>query len=457
MRAYRRLVEEGVVVVLQLFVGQAVRVAFLVRHLGLLVLAFSRPPVLHSVRHGHEYPVAARVIAGRFRLERRLSTSVMSEVWIAVDAELDRQVVVKLLAPDADRARFEREAQAAAGLTHENIVRLFDYGEDEGRPYMVFEYLPGGSLEDRLAKAAVSESEATRIARDIADGLAHAHEQAVVHRDLKPANVLFDAEGRAKIADFGIAQLGGATTLTEAGTILGTAAYMSPEQAAGEPATPASDVYSFGVVLYRMLAGRLPFEASNPAELAAMHRTAEPPPLGIDISPALADLTMRTLDKRPERRPASGTALAELLTLDAPPAVAAEAATRVLRAASPRPRGRRVPLPIAAGFSLLLLVALGVVAAVLLMDHRSSAGPEAPTRTARTSVPTRPTTEPATTATRPTTASTTTTQRTTSAPATTTRPTTRSTSTTVPVTSPTTTIDTTTIPTTVDTTTTAGP
>jgi serine/threonine protein kinase len=412
--------------------------------------------VLHLSGNGHEYPVAARVIAGRFRLERTLSASVMSEVWLAVDPELDRQVVVKLLAQDADRARFEREAQAAAGLTHENIVRLFDYGEEEGRPYMVFEYLPGGSLEDRLAGPALSESEAIRIARDMAEGLAHAHEQGVVHRDLKPANVLFDAEGRAKIADFGIAQLGGATTLTEAGTILGTAAYMSPEQAAGEPATPASDVYSFGVVLYRMLAGGLPFEANNPAELAAMHRTTEPPPLGADISPALAQLTMRTLDKRPERRPASGTALAELLTLDAPPAVAAEAATRVLPAARPRRRGRRVSPAIAAGFSLLLLAVLGAVAAVLLMNHSSSAGQESPVSTAGTTAPTRPTTQRATSSTTSTTESTTT-HATTNAPATTTRPTTRATSTTVPVTSPTTSIDTTTIPTTADTTTTAGP
>src|SRR6059036_1458952 len=223
--------------------------------------------------------VTTRVIAGRYRLQDALSATVMAEVWSTLDSELDRQVVVKLLAQEADRSRFEREAQAAAGLAHPNIVRLFDYGEEGGRPYMVFEHLPGGSLEDRLAAEKPSDSEVERIAADIAAGLAHAHDRDIVHRDLKPGNVLFDAEGRAKIADFGIAQLGGATTLTEAGTILGTAAYMSPEQAAGEPATPASDVYSFGVVLYRMLAGRLPFEASNPAALAAMHRTAQPVPL----------------------------------------------------------------------------------------------------------------------------------------------------------------------------------
>src|SRR5205823_3181673 len=142
---------------------------------------------------------------------------------------------------------------------------------------------------------------------ELAAELAHAHQDVIVHRDLKPGNVLFDAEERAKNADFGIARLGQCGTLTEAGTILGTAAYMSPEQAAGETATPASDVYSFGVVLYRMLAGRLPFEASNPAELVAMHQTAQPAPLlelRPDVSVALLDLTTSALAKRPEERPA---------------------------------------------------------------------------------------------------------------------------------------------------------
>jgi eukaryotic-like serine/threonine-protein kinase len=401
--------------------------------------------------------MAARVIGERFRLERSLSTTVMSEVWLALDPELDRQVVVKLLAADADRARFEREAQAAAGLSHENIVRLFDYGEEGGRPYMVFEYLPGGTLDDRLEREPeLSVAAGTRIARDVAGGLARAHEQGVVHRDLKPANVLFDDEGRAKIADFGIASLGGATTLTDAGTILGTAAYMSPEQAAGEPATPASDVYSFGVVLYRMLAGRLPFEAGNPAELAAMHRSSPATPLAAlrpDVPPALAELTMRALAKRPEDRPASGTALAELLTLDAPPATAAEAATRVLPVARPRRSRRRLPPVFAAGFSVLLLAALGAVAAVWLTGHGSSAGHESPVKTTRSTRSAHPARTGATSTSK--TSSTTSTHATSTTRATTTRPTTAATSTTLPV-PPTITVTTTT-PTTADTTTTAGP
>ena len=178
------------------------------------------------------------------------------------DLELARRVAVKTLAPSADRQRFEREARAVAALSHANIVALYDYGESEGRPFMVLECLQGGSLEDRLASGRpLPDAETRRIAADVAAGLAHAHERGLVHRDLKPANILFDAEGRAKIADFGIARMRGTGTLTETGTVLGTASYLSPEQATGETAGPASDVYSFGVILFRLLTGRLPFAA----------------------------------------------------------------------------------------------------------------------------------------------------------------------------------------------------
>jgi serine/threonine-protein kinase len=279
--------------------------------------------------------MTAAELAGRYRLEETLSTTAMAEVRAATDLDLGRRVVVKLLAPDADRPRFEREARAAAALAHTNIVQLFDYGEESGRPYMVFEYLPGGSLEERLADAGpLSEDEIARVATDLASGLAHAHERGVVHRDLKPANVLFDAEGRAKIADLGIAQLRGADTLTDAGTVLGTAAYISPEQTRGEPATPASDVYAFGVVLYRLLSGRLPFEASSPAELAAMHREAEPPPLTSirrDVPAGLAALAMAVLAKAPESRPPDGVALLRALTAQQPATGFGEADTVVMR------------------------------------------------------------------------------------------------------------------------------
>src|SRR5436190_14742977 len=202
--------------------------------------------------------MANEVIAGRFRLRKPLGGG-MSEVWLADDTELGRPVVVKLLGADAERPRFEREARAAAALAHPNIVQIYHYGEWNGRPYMVLEHLPGRTLEERLRGGALADTETRRIARDVAAGLAHAHARRLVHRDLKPANILFDGEGRAKIADFGIARMGNQGTLTEAGTVLGTASYISPEQASGLPAGPPSDVYSFGVILFRMLTGQLPF------------------------------------------------------------------------------------------------------------------------------------------------------------------------------------------------------
>src|SRR3954449_5840135 len=200
------------------------------------------------------------VIGGRYKLEHPLGHGGMSEVYGAEDLELGRRVALKLLAPDADSARFEREARAVAALAHPNVMQLYDYGEDNGRPYMVLEYVPGGTLEDRLARTngkPLPDGETRGISGGWAPGLAHAHSRGVIHRDLKPANVLFDEEGRPKLADFGIARMAvGEGTLTEAGTVLGTAASISPEQATGEAASPASDVYSFGVILYRMLTGR---------------------------------------------------------------------------------------------------------------------------------------------------------------------------------------------------------
>src|SRR5918911_285471 len=261
--------------------------------------------------------MAERVVADRYRLERRIATGGMGEVWGATDLELGRRVALKLLGPEADPVRFEREAHAAASLSHPNVTQLFDYGAWQGRPYMVLELVPGGTLEDRLRDGRpLPDADTERIAREIAAGLAHAHGRGLVHRDLKPANVLFDADGRAKIADFGIARMGGAGTLTEAGTMLGTAAYISPEQGAGEPVTAATDAYSFGVILFRMLTGRLPFEAEEPLELVRMHRDAPPPPVTAfrpDAPAQLARLAEASLAKDPNARPPDGSALAAAL------------------------------------------------------------------------------------------------------------------------------------------------
>jgi serine/threonine protein kinase len=339
--------------------------------------------------------MAEEVIRGRYRLEQKIGRSGMSEVWLATDLELDRAVALKLLAPNADRQRFEREARAAAALSHPNINQLFDFGETEGRPYMVLEFLPGGTLEDQLVDdRPLPDEQTARIARDLADGLAHAHANGLIHRDLKPANVLFDSEGRAKIADFGIAHMGNAGTLTEAGTVLGTAAYISPEQAAGEQALPASDVYSFGVILFRMLTGRLPFESDQPLELVAMHRDLDAPALEDfrpDVPPRLESLAAAALARDLRDRPPDGSALlAELETGGGIEATQVLAPTPPARGDTGRrtaPR-RRLPLPaLIAG--ALAAGAAGVGLAYLATRGESSAS--TPTTTTNRQATTRAT------------------------------------------------------------------
>jgi eukaryotic-like serine/threonine-protein kinase len=394
-----------------------------------------------------------KVIAGRYRLIEQLGRGAMSAVWAADDLELDRRVAVKTLAPSADRQRFEREARAVAALSHPNIVAVYDYGDAEGRPFMVLECLTGGSLEERLSGEPVPDAETRRIAIDVAAGLAHAHERGLVHRDLKPANILFDAEGRAKIADFGIARMRGTGTLTETGTVLGTASYLSPEQATGEPAGPASDVYSFGVILFRLLTGRLPFTATNAMELVRMHRD-EPPPLvedaRADAPRDLAGLAAAALAKDPAARPTDGAALLAALRGEE-----VEEATRII---APAPRRRRLPI-VAAGAAAGLLIAGGALAIALTRNGEHGGSPttlptlDLPTAKPATSTPSTTTTPRTTTA--PTTTARTTTARTTTAPTTTAQTTTAPPTTTSPVTTtptlPTTTVmpsTTTTVPTT---------
>jgi eukaryotic-like serine/threonine-protein kinase len=383
--------------------------------------------------------VNTQVIAGRYRLERRLGAGGMSEVWAAEDLELDRTVAVKLLAPEADPARFEREARAAAGLSHPNICALYDYGEDSRRRYMVLEYLPGGTLEERLASGRpLPDADTERIAREIAAGLAHAHDRGLVHRDLKPSNVLFDAEGRAKIADFGIVYMDAAPGLTEAGTVLGTAAYISPEQAAGGPATPASDVYAFGVILFRMLTGRLPFEAPDALTVALMHRDRPPPPvseLRADAPPLLESLAMASIAKRPADRPADGRAL--LAELGRPTLPLDETAVTTRLAVPPPASSKRKRTALFA-VAVAVLAAVGVALAVGLGSDDS--GPMPPASTSTTTATSRPatTTSPVFTP-APSTAETTSTEATTAA-------TTAATTTTAPATTiPTTTTPATTI------------
>src|SRR6185437_10313505 len=356
------------------------------------------------------------VIAGRYRLHELLGRSGMSEVWRAEDLDLGRDVAIKLLAPEADTARFEREARAVASLAHPNVMQLYDYGEEDGRQFMVLEYVPGGTLEERLAAARgkpLPDDEAHAIAAGVAAGLAHAHARGVVHRDLKPANVLFDDDGRPKLGDFGIARMvAGEGTLTEAGTVMGTAAYISPEQAAGEPASAASDVYSFGVILFRLLTGRLPFVAETPLQVAAMHRTEQPPAVASlrpDAPPGLAALAAAALAKDPRRRPGDGAALvaafdgtAETSVLAVPPEDPAPTMV-IAPPATPQapPRSRRRLWIALAAAAAVLLVAAGITAAALLSDNGTGTGSTTPALTTHppktTSTTTPSTTTPSTT------------------------------------------------------------
>ena len=350
----------------------------------------------------------------------------MSEVWRAHDGTLDRTVALKILSPTADLGRFRREAQVLATLAHENVMRVYDYGEDEAGPFMALEWLHGGTLEERLTQGPLPPAETSRIARGIAAGLAQLHDRGLVHRDLKPANVLFDEEGRPKLGDFGLARrVAGAGTLTEAGTVLGTAAYLSPEQAAAEPVGPTSDVYSFGVILFRMLTGALPFVADEPLALLNMHRHAPPPAvaeLRPDTSPELAALTEAALRKDPAQRPADGNALLAALSGEAPTMLitpADTAVTRVVPAPVPQEGGPpprrlwREPAVIAAAVVLLALGGGLLAWAVTRSDTPAPAGPSTAAHATHTNTTT-PTTQPA-----PTTA----TRSTTTAPGTTTTPT----------------------------------
>jgi serine/threonine-protein kinase len=248
----------------------------------------------------------------------------MATVFLARDEELDRPVAIKLLAENlvgdsAFRDRFLREARLAARLSHPNVVSVYDAGEaKDGRPFIVMEYVPGNTLAE---VGRPTPAEAVGLVLQACQGLAHAHEAGLVHRDVKPQNLLLRDDGVLKVADFGIARAAETTALTQVGTVLGTAAYLSPEQALGEEVTPATDVYALGAVLYELLAGRTPYEFDSLADLAAKQREEPITPvseLAPEVSPQVEDAVMRALARNPAYRPPSAAALAQELSATAP-------------------------------------------------------------------------------------------------------------------------------------------
>jgi serine/threonine-protein kinase len=306
-------------------------------------------------------------VAGRYELGRELGRGGMASVWLARDEELDRVVALKLvaehLAGDPElRTRFVREARIAAGLSHPNIVRVYDVGESEGRPYIVMEHVDGPSLAGRRVDA----DEAVDIALQVCAGLEHAHAHGVVHRDLKPHNLLRRADGMIKIADFGIARAASLTRITQVGTVLGTAQYLAPEQAAGEEVTEKADLYALGATLHELLAGRPP----------------EPGAAGLSGVPArLEDAIMRCLARRPEYRP-SASELRALLRGEAATRPVIDAPTRI----APRTRLHRARVPAAIAAALAAVIALAVVVA-----DREDAAPERPRVAPVQAVPRAPT------------------------------------------------------------------
>ena len=320
--------------------------------------------------------MVGEVIAGRYELAELVGMGGMSSVYRAHDRLLERDVALKILheshATDPDTIeRFRREARAVAQLSHPNIVRVIDRGEDAGRQYIVFEYLEGESLHSLVERTGpLPVRHALEAAIQVGRALAYAHRHGIVHRDVKPQNVLVGAEGTAKVTDFGIARSVELSAVTEAGTVLGTSRYIAPEQASGGSVGPHTDVYSLGVVLYELLAGSPPFAGDNFVAVAMQH-VNDPAPRLLDRRPdvplRVAGAVERALAKEPEQRFASMDEFVselEQCLADLGPDPERDATLIVprqaVRESRPRPvRARRSRLPL-----VLLLAGLALAAAV---------------------------------------------------------------------------------------------
>ena len=263
-----------------------------------------------------------RVIAGRYVLRGLLGQGGMADVELAYDEVLDRQVAVKMLheryaGDDSFVERFRREAQAAAALNHPNVVGVYDTGTDDGRPYIVMEYIAGRSLRDIMRSEGVLPRRAAEIAAEAAQALHFAHERGIVHRDIKPANIMIGDDGRVKVTDFGIARAVNVKDVTETAAVFGTAAYVAPEQAQGGEIDGRTDLYALGVVLFEMLTGRQPFQGDSAMALAYKH-VAEPPPrprsINPDIPASLEAIVLKTMAKDKGQRYRTGKEMADDLS-----------------------------------------------------------------------------------------------------------------------------------------------
>lgn len=329
------------------------------------------------------------VLSSRYRLKAKLGSGGMSTVYLARDETLDRPVAVKVMHREMSEQpdqleRFRREARAVAKLSHPNVVAVIDAGEDGGHPYIVFEYVEGENLKQRIKRLGpLDPQEALAYAIEVARGLAIAHARKMVHRDVKPQNVLIDAEGRAKVTDFGIARQLEQQGVTDTGRVLGTTDYVSPEQAMGHGVDPRSDIYSLGVVLYEMLTGDVPFSADTQVGVAMKHVNEELPDVQRrrpELSAAAALTIERATTKDPGKRYRSVAEMIDdletALEVEAARAGSTEGeATTVLKAVRPKRRWLRgVSGRSLAGGAAVLLLAAAAVGAVIWISGGGGGG-----------------------------------------------------------------------------------
>jgi serine/threonine-protein kinase len=336
--------------------------------------------------HSTSAQMIGTVLSGRYRLEAKLGSGGMSTVYLARDTTLDRPVAVKVMHREMSEQpdqleRFRREARAVAKLSHPNIVAVIDAGEDGGHPYIVFEYVEGENLKQRIRRLGpLDPQEALAYAIEIGQGLKVAHGRKLVHRDVKPQNVLIDAEGRAKVTDFGIARQLEQQGVTDTGRVLGTTDYVSPEQAMGHGVDQRSDLYSLGVVLYEMLTGEVPFSADTQVGVAMKHVNEELPDVQRrrpELSAAAALTIERSTSKDPAKRYEDiGGMIDDLetaLEVEAARAGGTEGeATTILKAVRPK---RRLPWrSLLGGLAVLALAGAAVVAVIIISNGAGGGG-----------------------------------------------------------------------------------
>lgn len=370
-----------------------------------------------SSRNGPPDP-AGTVLSDRYRLEEQVGSGGMGTVWKATDTLLNRPVAVKLLHPaqmaePTARERFRTEGRITAGLSHPGIAQVYDYGEEEGRAFLIMELVVGDPLSQLLRENGhLTPDRTLDFVCQASKALAAAHARGVVHRDIKPGNLLLTEDDQLKLTDFGIARGDMSVTLTQTGMVMGTAQYISPEQASGRPATSASDLYALGVVAYECLAGQPPFTGDSPVALALAHTREEPPELPAHVPAEVSGLVDSLLQKAPDDRPSSASEVAHTAAVirsnagTGPPtpstgfqgmaqtavvaAVPDADATMVTDGANPtdvhpgqsgvsdtlgQDQGRRIRLPVVlAAVAATVLIVSAVVAGFLFGDGRQETG-----------------------------------------------------------------------------------